>query len=526
MEKKKNITRNSNETKLSGHKRIKKELKPPFMQILNLKPSSWIDERLPEMLWAVLVIGNMERLKALEFFRYIACYVDKNKDCYDITLTGVSKFPVDKKEEFIKSIISWSDEIKIVLRPLVLFPGLPAIDVWKSYLGQPELEEDWEKLGMGVSKTLWHQTEEATDCRWVKILCQICGDQLHLPSSPNSADDLLKEIIEYPNYGELTKVRPLIRSLEISPDPRSKGGPSEWAISFWQYCFNETGCLPMEAVSEKNNKRKKELIDETEAARKYYFEEAKKIRDKLIDHLIVTAKTSAIDSRHEGVFGIALFSLNLFIEIIIYRLSLSISGRGSLRMLVESYIVFKYLLKKEKNESNVWNDYRSYGSGQLKLIYLKLNELGEQISSVDIDELADFANEDKWVEFVTINLGHWDSSNLRIISEEVGLKILYDKFYNYTSGYMHANWGAIRESVYQKCMNPLHRLHRVPTYGLSSMSSITNDAIEVTNYILESLSEAYPKFEFRLKRFDIATEREASEKNPGDTTLNPLKKEN
>ena len=55
-----------NESKLSDHKQFKKELKPPLLQI-NLTPSSWVDKRLPEMLWAVLVIGNIERKIALNF---------------------------------------------------------------------------------------------------------------------------------------------------------------------------------------------------------------------------------------------------------------------------------------------------------------------------------------------------------------------------------------------------------------------------------------------------------------------------
>ncbi|HXK70956.1 MAG TPA: hypothetical protein PK455_06630 [Caldisericia bacterium] len=55
-----------NESKLSYHKQFKKELKPPLLQI-NLTPSSWVDKRLPEMLWAVLVIGNIERKIALNF---------------------------------------------------------------------------------------------------------------------------------------------------------------------------------------------------------------------------------------------------------------------------------------------------------------------------------------------------------------------------------------------------------------------------------------------------------------------------
>lgn len=89
-----------------------------------------------------------------------------------------------------------------------------------------------------------------------------------------------------------------------------------------------------------------------------------------------------------------------------------------------------------------------------------------------------------------------------MISEEVGLKELYDKYYSYTSGYMHANWGAIRESVYQKCFNPLHRFHKVPIYDLPLMPSVTADAMNITNSILDCLSEAYPEFNPRLTELD------------------------
>jgi len=75
-----------------------------------------------------------------------------------------------------------------------------------------------------------------------------------------------------------------------------------------------------------------------ENARKNYFKEAIKVRNKLIDHFFATSKTSAINSRHEGAFGIALYGLTLFIEIIFYRASLSITGRSALRSLVESYL--------------------------------------------------------------------------------------------------------------------------------------------------------------------------------------------
>ncbi|MDD2537670.1 MAG: hypothetical protein PHU61_04260 [Candidatus Absconditabacteria bacterium] len=67
-----------NESTLKQHKQKKKELNPPFLAHgFNMKTSSWFDERLPEMLWAVLIIGNMERENALVFFRYVAKYVEK-----------------------------------------------------------------------------------------------------------------------------------------------------------------------------------------------------------------------------------------------------------------------------------------------------------------------------------------------------------------------------------------------------------------------------------------------------------------
>ena len=496
---KKNNGHKNRESKLSDHKRYKKELKPPFLQIGNLSPSSWIDKRLPEMLWAVLVIGNLNREKALEFFRYVALYVRDNPKCYNVTITGISKFPKKNRQEFIERMVNWSDEVKSALRPLAMFPSLPGKDEWRTYLDKPDPKEDRQKLANGVSKTFWHQSEEATDCRWIKLLCIILGGKMKFPKQ---MEETVRGVMEYPKYGDLRKIRPFIRASEIVPDPTSKSNYSKWADTFWQYCFDNTKCIPEEAVSQKIKNRQKRLSEEMEEARKHYFKETVTIRNKLIDHFFKTSKTSAIDSRHEGAFGIALYGLTLFIEIIFYRIPLSITGRLSLRALVEAYITFKYLLKKEKKEKRVWDDYRSYGIGQLKLVYLKLKELNQEISSIEIENLNFLVNEDRWLEFIPINLGHWDKTDLRKMSEEVGLKELYDKYYNYTSGYIHANWGAVRESVYQRCVNPLHRFHRIPTYDLPLMPSVTNDAREITNCILECLSEAYPKFDFRLKKLD------------------------
>lgn len=488
----------SKESKLSHHKRFKKELKPPFLTIGNLSTSSWIDRRMPEMLWAVLIIGNVERETALSFFRDIADYVSKNIECFDVTITGISKFPQDKRERFIKIATSWSSEVKNSLRPIVLFPDLPALHDWKKFLDKPVEKEDWRKLSNGVAKTFWHQSIEATDCRWIRLLCQIVGGKIKFFNTIRGIQETVEGVFKYPNYGDLEHVRSFIRAGEIGLDMKESPKSGIWAMSFWQYCFNKTGCLPEEAINGRIKSRKKKLSEEIEEIRKHYFKETVDIRKKLINYFFASSKTSAIDARHDGAFGLALYGVSLFIEIIFYRASLSITGRIALRSLVETFITFKYLLQKGKTESKAWDDYRGYGIGQLKLLYLKLNELQQTMDSVEIDYIEELANEDKSVEFIPINLGHWDAANLRGIAISVGLKDLYDTYYNYTSGYMHASWGAVRESIYQRCLNPLHRRHRVPTYDLPLMPSVTADAKKIINCILECLSEAYPKFDLRF----------------------------
>ena len=491
------IKHKKTESELPDHKRHKKELKPPLLQIENLSPTSWIDDRMPEMLWAVLVMGSMGRDKTLAFFRYVAKFVKNNPECYNITITGISKFPKDKRTKFIKYLLVWSNEMEDVLRPMGLFPNLPAIADWKANLDKPIAKDDWQKLSKGILKTFWHQSQEATDCRWIKVLSQILGGKLKFHQKTK---DTVRGVFEYPNYGDLRHIRPFIRATEIAQDISKKDQSNKWAKDFWKQCFDNTNCIPEDEVSNKIKNRNKTLLQELEKKRKYYFDKTFNVRNKLITYFFETLSTSAIDSRHEGAFGLAIYGLTLFIEIIFYRTPLSITGRIALRSLVETYITFAYLLKKEKSEPRVWDDYRTYGVGQMKLIYLKQKDLEKSVNSIELSELKDLVNEDKWVEFVPINLGHWDSANLRKMSEEIGLKDIYDRFYNYTSGYMHATWGAIRESIYQKCLNPLHRFHNVPTYDLPLMLSVTTDAQKITNNILRCLSNAYPKFYYRIKQ--------------------------
>jgi len=491
-----------NETDLDKYKREGKSLTPPLAQ-LKTTPVSWINDRLPEILWAVLAISQMEREKALDFFRYSLLPVKGDKEFWDVGLSGLNKLSSEKRQTFIDHMVSYKNaEISVILRPLLLFKNLPNFQEWRKAIGQDaNPKEDWEKTADALRKCLWHQSQEATDCRWVKVTALILSEKLQMP------EHMKQEILLYPNEGDQRYVRPMIRATEIVPD-MEEGEKPEWPVNFWKESYELTACIPEQAVNKKVEEKSEELHKEIENSRKHYFDATVKIRNDLIDHFLKTSSTSGIDSRHEAVFGLALFGLGIFIENNFYRTALSVNGRVMLRSLFETYITLAYLHKKENEDSRVWEDYRSYGNGQANLIYRKFEEKPLVSSTIDKERISAIANEDKWVEFVPINLGHWDSSDLRKMCEYVEEKELYDKYYSYTSGFVHGNWNAVRESVFQKCVNPLHRLHRIPTFDLPLMPSATKDMLELINMILELVSKSYPTFGSRV----ILTPIEANQK--------------
>ena len=329
------------ETDLKDHKQVKKILTPPLSGIPKLTYSSWLHERLPDMLWAVLVIGNTKRSNALNFFRYVGKYVEKNKEFAEITLTNISNQDEKKIEKFISHLLNYSKEIKNILRPMALYPKLPAFKIWKKFLEDPIPKEDWQKISEGILKTFDHQSEKATDCRWIKVLCLMIGGKMKFPREQK---EKVENIFRYPESGDLRKVRPTIRAMEIAITIQKNN--SSWHDDFWEYNYNSTACMPEEAFHDKIKKRQEKLQQEIKNQKKYYLGEIKRVKDKLISHFFDSYKTTKVDSRAENSFGLTLYGLAFITEIIIYNISSSILGRTALRSLIDSTnspIIFSYL---------------------------------------------------------------------------------------------------------------------------------------------------------------------------------------
>lgn len=470
--------RGLNRTPIEGHKHIGSNLSPPFAHMLGGKMafSSWMNDRLPEMLWAALIAGSNERTHALGYFRRILNFIAKHplkEDLSDITLTGISNLNQDLRQEVIAFIVE-PPKVAEALAAMLLFESLPAKEAWRSVL--PTAEPNVELLMSAVGCTLWHQSQEATDCRWLRLMAKVITHKIDIPG------EMVDEWIHYPNKGEQTSVRPSIRSCEIS---LSSFDPPDltWPNNFWKEAWENTPCMSL-------TKPQISGAPEFTCTRKKVSDVLKELEK----HWEETHSTTAIDPKHDAVFGMAFYTLRIVEEMFSIGIGVSVIGRLGLRTILETRINLRYLLAT--NDPALWKRWREYGAGQAKLNALKFDGALDAPKHIDIESIEQIAGEDIWEEFLNINLAGWSGSDLRKLSEKADLKETYDKHYSWTSGYAHGMWGPIRESCFATCGNPLHRLHRYPDRRV--LPDAVSDSTLLVDEILKDLDAAFPEFGMRL----------------------------
>jgi hypothetical protein len=459
-----------------------------------LAHGDWTGERLPEMLWASLLIAAFGRDVALERFRQVAGVVgyEVERDpstkelLSDVRLSGLAKWP----DSHFKAFADVIRPGRAIFASLTTFESLPSRDRWLALVDGAGDPTDLEILKRAVAQTLFHQSQEATDCRWARLLPVLCAGQLHFPSS-----EMIREIVDYPNFGDMRAVRPTIRAHEGALDVLASKGeqpqPTPWGSAFWSEAFRKT------RYDHVRIPRKL-----TTAAVGITTDRLRELRQAVLGRSEASVQDSAVDARHEAAFGIGLYAITITEELLSLGNATRALGRMGLRSLVELRITMEYLRANDVPET--WQKFRIYGAGQAKLAYLKLLETAELPSFITVEALERLANEDIWHEFLEIQLGSWDATDLRKMSDQTALKDdVYDRYYDWTSAFVHGNWAAIRDTAYDVCVNPLHRLHRIPAATSSPLPDVLEDACVLLRGILATVDILYPgapPFDVRLNR--------------------------
>jgi hypothetical protein len=481
---------------IDQHKRVGSKLVPPLAQIPKMTTSSWSDHHMPEMLWAVLLAGTLERRHYLDLLRRIAIrcrswflreddqVTDKQApdpesslDLHDVVdQTKLTEVSDEEFHDFI-SIPLAHPLGYAALRPILLIDDLPGIARWKREMGVNPTEDDWNTLARAIAKVLDHQSEASTDIRWFKVIVAIISGRMRFP--PSFAERL-EEFRLFPDKGDMRSVRPSIRSMEMM---LRRDQPAEWIGKFWEQALGDTRCI------DPSDGQKYTFIETGIDPKTLYA-----ARDSIIDRFRRNIRAERVDARLDSSFGLVLYTLSVLEEIGMHRIHTRIIGVVSLRLLVEACITFQYLAHTDLPE--MWQSYRVYGAGQAKLAFLKTQQSsGDLPHFLDESALHEIANEDKWQEYLDIDVGHWASSNLRKLATDCGAKDIYDKYYDWSSSFIHGNWAAVRDTNFVTCHNPLHRLHRIPREAHRSLNSVELDAIELTNVMIAVLEKLFPSDE-------------------------------
>jgi len=215
-----------------------------------------------------------------------------------------------------------------------------------------------------------------------------------------------------------------------------------------------------------------------------------------------------LDEKMNVILGISTYSYKRFKEAYEHNLFNAISGRSCIRVLIESYIMLRYLIKNESLHENIWRDYQFYGIGLYKLVLARHRDSEDRkLAHFDKDYIEALVNEFKFEEFIDMDTRYFDTQNIRLKAESVNEKELYGLYYDYDSSFEHGLWGAIRESALVKCDNPAHQYHCIPDIeNQNRLKSVLPDCIMVMNKTISFLKDIYgipsPLFE-EVTTFEI-----------------------
>lgn len=438
---------------------------------------SWTYGRMPEYLWIWLLLKYYGREEGLRKSCGIISVLHKlAPNLYTARISQILKLDAHIQKKFYDYIACIG--AKEALAPLTVFLTASKAPIFAEYFYHPEWsrEDRCETVIQAMRDIMNHQSNEATDVRFVALYFNLLSGKVHL----------LKEQIElltaYPESNHTDEImhmaRPAVRSLEMMI-LTFETVDSAYIKEFWCCMSEMTDCSIFFVEFPKENRNVTA-----------YFEKLHEIFAYLSELFVVT---DPLNEKMNVILGIATYSYKRLKEIYEHQLFNSISGRSCVRVLIEDYIMIKYLVKNEPFHDNIWRDYQLYGMGLYKLVLARHRESGTlEESHFDERYIEALVNEFKSEEFIDMDTKYFDKQNISLKAECVGEKELYGLYYDYDSSFEHGMWGAIRESSLIKCNNPAHKYHCVPDVeDKTRLKTVLPDCVMVMNKTISFLNELY-----------------------------------
>lgn len=480
---------------LADHKFKKGVFIAPMNQ-LNPKLTSWRKERAPEYFWIALIIdyyGREEGLKKCIEVSKILRHVSP-----ELILPKFSKIislGAEGQTEFFKSISNILDVA--VFAPLTLLITYSKSPIFSEFFlfaeGSPaERMETFRKIWIKLSE---HQSEFSTDVRFIVVFHSLSSGKVIFSEKIGGVDEIANMLSSYASLShddeKMHEVRPIIRSLEGSfAGFVEKDMDGNYLNDFWEIAGKMDECELYSVDFSTNVEGMDEYISYVKKVMRFYTD--------------IFVSTRPHDNRMLVLLGIATYSYKRLLELVENRLYHSIVGRSICRVLVEEYIMMKYLLREEPHHNDIWFEFQLYGLGKYKIIVERYRNSEEQLDEghIPFDYLDAIVGEYWRKEFIDVDLKYFDNKNIRDKAELIGEKDLFDYCYDYDSVFEHGMWGAIRESSLLKCDSPLHQYHCVPDLeNQQNVKSVAHDCRLAMEKIIGVLCDEYGTPPFIVKEY-------------------------
>jgi len=467
-------------SKLSDHIFKKGKFITPWNNALGnrSKMLSWSQNRLPEYFWLCLILDKYGRIVGLEK----SCLILKklHEISGDISVPAFSlilKLNEEEQNKLYSYIITIID--KESLTPLTLLYTYSEYPDFSRSFCNPKipLVNRQRIISDVMKKSYFHQSEFATDIRFLVLYFLLLKGNLHM------SKEQFDLILEYPylehSDAKMRIIRPTIRSMEMMI-LNFEILNTQFLEDFWRRIstMGECDLFYINFAENKQDASKYiELLHETFQYLSGYFKAIRPLDKKMI-----------------VLLGIATYSYKRLIEITEHELYNTIAARGTVRTVIENYIMIKYLIKNEDTQENIWDKFQYYGIGLYKVVLAKSRETEDDLSDSHIDYkyIELLVNEYMDEEYIDMDTSYFDKQNIRGKAIAVGEKQLYGLYYDYDSSFEHGLWGAIRESSLLKCESPAHQFHCVPDYeNKQNLKNVWPDCVMVMNKILGLLNELY-----------------------------------
>ena len=432
---------------------------------------------MPEYLWIGLILKKFGRDDGFQkLSKIISLLHEIAPELYTARMSQILKLPDEKQSEFYHYIVVIG--AKEALAPLTIFLTASTAPLFAEsfYCAAQSVKDRCNMLIETMRDLMDHQSHESTDVRFVALYFNQLSGRVHLLKEQV---DLLTAYPISKHTDEIMRMaRPTVRSLEMMILTFEEVD-SAYLKEFWR-CVSEMTDCSIFAIRFPEEKRNITA----------YME---KLHEVFVYLSELFSTAVPLNEKMSVLLGIATYSYKRLKEIYEHQLFNSISGRSCVRVLIEDYIMMKYLVKNESFHENIWRDYQLYGMGLYKLVLARHRENGAlEESHFDEKYIEALVNEFKGEEFIDMDTKYFDKQNIRLKAEDVGEKNLYGLYYDYDSSFEHGLWGAIRESSLLKCNNPAHKYHFVPDVeDETRLKTVLPDCIMIMNKTISFLDEIY-----------------------------------